>query len=134
TDNKYRKKIVDQLEDPVVKSFWKTEFESYANQFRTEAISPIQNKIGQFLSSSLIRNIVGQPKSTIDLRQAMDEGKIVLLNLSKGRIGEDNAALLGGMMITKLQMAAMSRVDIPESERKDFFLYVDEFQNFATES
>ncbi len=133
-DNVYRRKVIEKLDDPIVKAFWKTEFEQYANQFRTEAISPIQNKIGQFLSSSLIRNIVGQPKSTLDLRQIMDERKILLLNLAKGRIGEDNAALLGGMMITKIQLAAMSRVDIPEKERKDFFLYVDEFQNFATDS
>ncbi len=133
-DDDYRAKVVEKLTDPIVKAFWVTEFNQYAQQFRTEAISPIQNKIGQFLSSALIRNIVGQPKSTIDLRALMDEGKILLLNLSKGRIGEDNAGLLGGMMITKLQLAAMSRVDIPEAERKDFFLYVDEFQNFATES
>lgn len=133
-DNDYRKKVVDKIDDPIVKAFWIEEFGQYAQQFRTEAISPIQNKIGQFLSSSLIRNIVGQPKSTIDLRAVMDEGKILLLNLSKGRIGEDNAGLLGGMMITKLQLAAMSRVDVLEEKRKDFFLYVDEFQNFATES
>jgi hypothetical protein len=133
-DETYRRKVVDKVEDPIVKSFWVEEFGQYANQFRTEAIAPIQNKIGQFLSSSLIRNIVGQPKSSFDLRDIMDNRKILLLNLAKGRIGEDNAGLLGGMMITKLQLAAMSRVDIPETERKDFFLYVDEFQNFATES
>lgn len=133
-DKEYRKKVIEKLTDPIVKGFWLTEFEQYAQQFRTEAISPIQNKIGQFLSSSVIRNIVGQPKSTFDLREIMDSKKILLLNLSKGRIGEDNAGLLGGMMITKLQLAAMSRVDIPEKERKDYFLYVDEFQNFATES
>ncbi len=133
-DNKYRKKVVDKITDPILKAFWLGEYASYSNQFRTEAISPIQNKVGQFLSSSVIRNIVGQTKSSIDMRQVMDEGKILLLNLSKGRIGEDNSALLGAMMITKLQLAAMSRVDIPERERRDFFLYVDEFQNFATES
>lgn len=133
-DDNYRQKVVDKISDPILKAFWREEFGQYANQFRTEAVSPIQNKIGQFLSSSLIRNIVGQPKSTIDLRELMDENKILLLNLAKGRIGEDNAALLGGMMITKLQLAAMSRVDILEKDRKDFFLYVDEFQNFATES
>ncbi len=133
-DKGYRRKVVEKIADPVVKAFWVTEFDAYAQQFRTEAVSPIQNKIGQFLSSSLIRNIVGQPKSSFDLRQLMDGRKILLLNLAKGRIGEDNAALLGGMMITKLQMAAMSRVDIPEQERQDFYLYVDEFQNFATES
>ncbi|MDZ7799094.1 MAG: type IV secretion system DNA-binding domain-containing protein [Patescibacteria group bacterium] len=133
-DKNYRKKVVDKITDPVVKAFWKNEYQAYSNQFRTEAISPIQNKVGQFLSSSVIRNIVGQPKSTIDMREIMDEGKILLLNLSKGRVGEDNSSLLGAMMVTKIQLAAMSRIDVPEEERKDFYLYVDEFQNFATES
>jgi hypothetical protein len=130
----YRKKIIDNVKDPVVKSFWVDEFANYNDKFRTEAIAPIQNKVGQFLSSAIIRNIVGQTKSTIDMREIMDSRKIFLINLSKGRIGEDNSALLGAMIITKLQLAAMSRVDVPEEERKDFYLYVDEFQNFATES
>lgn len=134
SDKKFRKKVVDKVQDPVVKSFWVNEFSSYADKFASEAVSPIQNKVGQFLSSSLIRNIVGQIKSTIDMRKVMDDGKILIMNLSKGRIGEDNSALLGAMMITKLQLAAMSRVDIPEHERRDFYLYVDEFQNFATDS
>lgn len=133
-DKKYRKEIVSAIQDPVVKSFWVDEYANYSEKFRTEAIAPIQNKVGQFLSSSIIRNIVGQSKSTIDMRQIMDSGKILLMNLSKGRVGEENSALLGAMMITKLQLAAMSRVDIPESDRRDFYLYVDEFQNFATES
>ncbi|OGG90993.1 hypothetical protein A3E04_02040 [Candidatus Kuenenbacteria bacterium RIFCSPHIGHO2_12_FULL_42_14] len=133
-DKEYRKKIVSKIKDPVVKAFWVEEYANYNERFRTEAIAPIQNKVGQFLSSAVIRNIVGQSKSTIDMREIMDNRKILILNLSKGRIGEDNSALLGAMMITKIQLAAMSRVDIPESERKDFYLYVDEFQNFATES
>jgi hypothetical protein len=133
-DKAYRKKIVDNIKDPVVKSFWVDEFANYQDKFRTEAIAPIQNKVGQFLSNAIIRNIVGQTKSSIDLRQIMDDRKILLLNLSKGRIGEDSSALLGAMIITKLQLAAMSRVDIPEEDRADFYLYVDEFQNFATES
>jgi len=110
------------------------EFASYADKFASEAVSPIQNKVGQFLSSSLIRNIVGQVKSTINIREIMDGQKILILNLSKGRIGEDNSSLLGAMMITKIQLAAMSRVDIEEKDRKDFYLYIDEFQNFTTES
>ncbi len=130
----YRKRIVDNIKDPVVKSFWVDEFANYNDKFRNEAIAPIQNKVGQFLSSAIIRNIVGQTKSAIDLRDIMDNQKIFLINLSKGRIGEDNSALLGAMIITKLQLAAMSRVDIPEEDRKDFYMYVDEFQNFATES
>lgn len=134
SDKEFRKKVIEKIQDPVVKSFWSKEFAGYANNFASEAVSPIQNKVGQFLSSSLIRNIVGQVKSSINLRQVMDEGKILILNLSKGRIGEDNSSLLGSMMITKIQLAAMSRVDIPESERKDFYLYIDEFQNFTTDS
>ncbi len=133
-DKKYRRKVVSKITDPIVKSFWVNEYEAYNPSFRNEAIAPIQNKVGQFLSSSIIRNIVGQPVSTIDLRQIMDGNKILLFNLAKGKIGEDNSALLGAMMITRLQLAAMSRVDIPEEERKDYYLYVDEFQNFATES
>jgi CxxC-x17-CxxC domain-containing protein len=134
SDKNYRKKVMAEVKDPVVKSFWLKEFASYADKFASEAVSPIQNKVGQFLSSSLIRNIVGQTRSSIDVREAMDQGKILILNLSKGHIGEDNSALLGAMMITKIQLAAMSRVDIPEKERKDFYLYIDEFQNFSTES
>src|SRR5258708_5542701 len=130
----YRKRIVDNIKDPVVKSFWVDEFANYNDKFRNEAIAPIQNKVGQFLSSVIVRNIVGQTKSSIDLRDIMDNKKIFLINLSKGRIGEDNSALLGAMIITKIQLAAMSRVDIPEDNGKDFYLYVDEFQNFATES
>ena len=133
-DKAYRRKVVEKVKDPVVKSFWVTEFANYNERYRTEAIAPIQNKVGQFLSNFLIRNIVGQPKSTINLNEIMDKNKILLLNLSKGRIGEDNSNLLGAMMITKIQLAAMERVNIPEEERKDFYLYVDEFQNFATES
>jgi hypothetical protein len=133
-DKKYRKRIVDNTKDPMVRAFWIEEFANYAEKYRTEAVAPIQNKVGQFLSSAVIRNIVGQPKSTIDLRDIMDNRKILLLDLSKGKVGEDNSALLGAMIITKLQLAALSRVDIPENERKDFYLYVDEFQNFVTDS
>lgn len=133
-DKKYRKKIVDNIKDPMVRAFWVDEFANYNEKYRTEAIAPIQNKVGQFLSSGIIRNIVGQPKSTIDLREVMDQRKILIMDLSKGRVGEDNSALLGAMIVTKLQLAAMSRTDIPEHERKDFYLYVDEFQNFATDS
>ena len=130
----FRKKVVDRLTDPVVKSFWTDEYPKYPDRLRAEAIAPIQNKVGQFLSTSLIRDIVGQVKSKINLREIMDNKKILIMNLSKGRIGEDASALLGAMMITKIQMAAMSRINIPEDERQDFYLYVDEFQNFATDS
>jgi CxxC-x17-CxxC domain-containing protein len=133
-DKKYREKVIDKVTDPVVKQFWVDEFSKWNDRVLQEVISPIQNKVGQFLSSSLIRNIVGQTQSSFDIREVMDSRKILILNLSKGRIGEDNSALLGAMMITKIQLAAMGRVDIPEETRKDFYLYVDEFQNFATES
>ncbi len=133
-DKDYRQVIINNLKDPMVKAFWVHEYEQWKEQFRNEAIAPIQNKVGQFLSSSIIRNIVGQQESTIDVFNLMNEGKIFLVNVSKGRIGEDNSALLGAMIITKLQLAAMERVRIPEEERRDFYLYVDEFQNFATES
>jgi len=134
TDQKFRNKVIRQVKDPVVKAFWVEEFSKYPDKFASEAIAPIQNKIGQFLSISLIRNIVGQPKSTIDVRKVMDNKKILILNLSKGKIGEDASALFGAMMVTHLQLSAMSRIDIPEEERADFYLYVDEFQNFATDS
>ncbi|HRY36342.1 MAG TPA: type IV secretion system DNA-binding domain-containing protein [Candidatus Magasanikbacteria bacterium] len=133
-DDEYRNRIVANLKDPVVKAFWQSEFAGYNDRYKQEAVAPIQNKIGQFLSASVIRNIVAQVKSKIDIRDIMDSKKIFIMNLSKGRIGEDNSRLLGGMLITKIQLSAMERVDMKESDRKDFFLYVDEFQNFATES
>ncbi len=133
-DKSFRNRVIEKVTDPVVKSFWVDEYSKYPDRFQSEAIAPIQNKVGRFLSSALVRNILGQVKSSFNMRQIMDEQKILLLNLAKGRVGEDNSALLGAMMITKIQLAAMSRVNIPENERKDFYLYVDEFQNFATES
>lgn len=133
-DKDFRQKIIANVKDPVVKAFWVNEYEAWRDQFRNEAIAPIQNKVGQFLSTDLIRNVVGQPKSTIDIFDIMNTRKIFLVNVSKGRIGEDNSALLGAMLITKIQLSAMERVRIPEEERADFYLYVDEFQNFATDS
>ncbi len=133
-DKSYRERVVEKVTDPVVKAFWVDEFSKWNDRVLQEVISPIQNKVGQFLSSALIRNIVGQTTSSFDVRDAMDNRKILIMNLSKGRIGEDNSALLGAMMITKIQLAAMGRVDMPEEDRADFYLYVDEFQNFATES
>lgn len=133
-DDDYRRRVVNNLKDPVIKSFWETEFANYNDRYKQEAVAPVQNKIGQFLSASIIRNIVAQVKSRINIREIMDNKKIFIMNLSKGRIGEDNSRLLGGMLVTKIQLAAMERVDIPETQRHDFFLYVDEFQNFATES
>ena len=133
-DKDYRQRVIENVKDPVIKAFWVHEFEAWREQYRNEAIAPIQNKVGQFLSTSIVRNVVGQSKSTIDLFDIMNTGKIFLVNVSKGRIGEDNSALLGGMLITKIQLAAMERVRIAEDDRKDFYLYVDEFQNFVTDS
>jgi len=130
----YRKKIVGQLNDPILRSFWEKEFAKMPDRLKAEAVSPIQNKVGQFVTSKMIRNIIGKPKSTVNLQQIMDEGKILILNLSQGKLGEDNAALLGAMIITQIQLAAMNRSFQKEEERRDFFLYVDEFQNFATTS
>jgi len=134
SDPEFRKKVVEKITDPVVKSFWVNEFARYSQRYESEATAAIQNKVGQFISTPLIRNIIGQVNSSIDMREIMDNKKILILNLSKGRIGEDNSTLLGALLITKLQLAAMSRVDIREEDRQDFYLYVDEFQNFATES
>lgn len=134
-DKKYAASVASHITDPIVKSFWVDEFTKWNDRVLQEVVSPIQNKVGQFLTSPLIRNVIGQKKSSFDVRKIMDGQQILIMNLAKGRIGEDNAALLGAMMITKIQLAAMSRVDIPiEDDRKDFYLYVDEFQNFATES
>lgn len=134
TNENFRQKIVSKLEDQVLKNFWINEFNKFTPRLHSESTSPILNKVGQFLSSQTIRNIVGHPTSTIDLETMMNEGKIVIVNLSQGKLGEDSSALLGAMMITKMQLAAMNRVYLPEEKRRDFYLYVDEFQNFATQS
>ncbi|MDD5041215.1 MAG: DUF87 domain-containing protein [Candidatus Peribacteraceae bacterium] len=133
-DDVYRKKVVARVTDPMVKSFWEQEYASWNDKYRTEATAAIQNKVGQLLATPLIRNIVGQVKNGLDIRHAMDTGKIIIVNLSKGKLGEDTSAFLGSMLVTKFQIDAMSRADVPEEERRDFYLYVDEFQNFATES
>jgi len=134
-DKTYRAQVVERITDPIVKAFWRDEFGNYTDDFASVAVAPIQNKVGQFLSASIIRNIVSQVKSTFDIRNVMDEGKILIVNLSKGKVGEDNSYLLGGMIVTKIQLSAMERVDIKnEDDRRDFYLYVDEFQNFATEA
>ena len=133
-DRNYRNSILRKVKNPTVISFWEDEFNKWDDRQKNEAISPIQNKIWQFLSSSVVRNILGQPKSTIDIRFSMDKWKIIIINLSKWKIWEDNSSLLWSMLITKFQLDAMSRAEIPEDKRRDFYLYVDEFQNFATDS
>ncbi len=136
-DKTYREKVVACVTDSAVKAFWVDEFAKYSDKFMTEAGAAIQNKIGQFISNPLVRNIVGQPKSTFDIRKIMDERKILIINLSKGRVGEGNANLLGSMLITKIYLSAMSRADTGAADLKklpNFYLFVDEFQNFANES
>jgi len=136
-DKNYRKKVVDNVTDPAVKAFWIEEFAKYTDRYTQEATPAIQNKVGQFVSNPLIRNIIGQPNSAFDIREMMDTKKILIVNLSKGKVGEGNANLLGGMLITRIYLAAMSRADASERELAklpNFYLYVDEFQSFANKT
>jgi Type IV secretion-system coupling protein DNA-binding domain len=134
SDNDYKEYVVSQIKNPTVKNFWIKEYAAFNDKYRTEAVAPILNKVGQFFSSEITLNMMGQMVSTVNFRNIMDNSKILIINLSKGKVGESAIGLLGSMIITKLQLAAMSRVNIPEAERRDFYLYVDEFQNFTTES
>ncbi|GFO82750.1 MAG: hypothetical protein A49_23770 [Methyloceanibacter sp.] len=133
-DERYRAWVVKQVQDPVVRSFWFDEFAGYDRRFLVEAVAPIQNKIGRLLMAPPIRNILGQVRSKIDARFMMDDRRILIANLAKGRLGEDKANLLGAVLVTQFQLAAMSRADMPEDERVDFTLFVDEFHNFLTDS
>jgi len=134
TDKNYRQTIVRNIHDNVVKNFWVNEFAGWSEKFDNEAITPLLNKVGQFVSTNMIRNIVGQPDNKIDFREIMDGQKILLMKVSKGILGEENAALMGAIAITKIYQAAMSRADTPEEQRVDWYFYVDEFQNFATDT
>ncbi len=130
----FRRDIAGQIADPIVRQFWLKEFAGLPPKLQAEAVAPIQNKVGHFVSSPILRNMLGQPRNALALRDVLDQGRVLLVNLSKGRIGDDASALLGSFLVTGLQLAAMSRADVPEAKRRDFYLYVDEFQNFATES
>jgi hypothetical protein len=134
TDRRYRFWVVKQVKDPVVRHFWLREFENYSNQFMQEAIAPIQNKVGQLLMSPAIRNVLGQVQRKVDIRFMMDNRRILIANLSKGQLGEDKASLLGSLLVTSFELAAMQRVDTPEHKRQDFHLFIDEFHNFATDA
>ena len=134
SNQSYRNRVLAKVNDTTLTHFWKEEFDKMPERLQKEAISPIQNKVGQFVTSPMIRRIISKPKSSIKIDDIMNEGKILLVNLSQGKLGEDNSSLLGAMLITKIQVAAMHRVDIPQAQRRDFYLYVDEFQNFATDS
>lgn len=134
SDKNYRQKIVANIQDSVIKNFWVNEFAGWSEKFDNEAIMPLLNKVGQFVSTTLIRNIVGQPENKINIRDIMDGKKILLMKISKGKLGEENCGLIGAMMVTKIQQAAMARADTPEEQRTDFYLYCDEFQYFATDT
>ncbi|MDR0282499.1 MAG: type IV secretory system conjugative DNA transfer family protein [Candidatus Peribacteria bacterium] len=134
TDKEFREEVISHVKDSVLSKFWNDEFNKWQDRQREEAVGPITNKVGQFLSSKLVRNIFGQPRSRLSMRKAMDEGKIILVNLSKGKIGEDNANMIGSLLVTKIQIDAMARADTAAHLRRPFYLYIDEFQNFATRS
>lgn len=134
TDKNFREEVLENVKDPIVLKFWRGEFDKWSDTQRNEAIAPITNKVWQFLSSPIVRNVFGQPASKLNMRKVMDEGKILLVNLSKGKIWEDNTEMIGSFIVTKLQIDAMSRTDIPEKDRRPFYLHIDEFQNFATDS
>ena len=132
TDKTYRISVGRSVHHPPVRDFWLKEYPQYSYRYRADAIAPIQNKIGAFLSDPLLYRILTEPKQPISVRRIMDEGRILLVNLAKGQLGDDTASLLGGLLVTTIGLAAFSRADTEESERKPFFLYVDEFQNFTT--
>lgn len=134
TDDRYRAGILERINDPVMLRFWRNEYDPLDKRLKQEAISPILNKVGQFISSPMMRRVISSPKSKVNLEKIMNEGKIIVCDLSQGRMGEDNSSLLGAMIITKIQLAAMNRAFIPEEERRPFTLFVDEFQNFATDA
>ncbi len=134
TDRNYRQRVVEHIEDDMVKRFWAIEFADWSEKFDTDAIIPLVNKLGQFLSDPLLRNIFGQKENKINLEQLIAEKKLIFINLSKGRLGEENSSFLGSMFITKIKQAGMSRASLAERDRHDFYLYVDEFQNLVTET
>jgi DNA helicase HerA-like ATPase len=134
TDDRYRRKVIARVEDDVVRRFWTEEFGAWSASFRTEALSPIQNKVGRILAAAPLRNILGQMTSTVDFHRIVDQGQVFVANLSKGQLGADKANLFGSLLLTQFQLAALRRADRPEEERRDFVLYIDEFQNFTTES
>lgn len=134
TNNSYRQKVLSYATDQVNISFWNNEYGTWNERYRTDAIAPVLNKVNRFLASPAIRNCLGQSKNTIDLRRVMDDGQLFIANLSKGLLGEGHANLLGSLLVSSFQLAAQSRADTSESERQPFYLYADEFQNFATDS
>lgn len=131
-DSTFRRHVASRVQNPHVRNFWLQEYEGYPARFRAEAIAPIQNKVGAFITNPILHRIVGRATGSFDVRRIMDEGKILIVNLAKGKIGEDAAALLGAMLVSKVSLAALSRADVPEHTRRDFYMYADEFQNYTT--
>ncbi|EKD56648.1 MAG: hypothetical protein ACD_58C00131G0023 [uncultured bacterium] len=134
TDDAFREKCISYVKDPVVLAFWNQQMAKTADFHKSEMFNYFISKFGRFMTNDLVRNIIGQAKSAFDIREAMDSGKILVINLSKGKLGEMNSYLLGMILVSKIQVAAFQRADMPEEQRKDFYLYVDEFQNFTTNS
>ena len=134
TDPGYRLRMLKFVRDPLLLAFWNNEYEQYEKRFRNEIIAPVQNKVGAIRLAPVLRNIVGQAKSTVSIEKVMDEGRILVANLSKGKLGEDKASLLGALLVSQFQLAALKRADLPEEERRYFVLYVDEFQNVSTDA
>jgi hypothetical protein len=134
TDDSYRAKVIRQIKDPFIRAFWAEEYENYDERFKREAIAPIQNKIGQFILNPVVRNILGQVKAKVNIPFMMDNQRLFIANLSKGRLGHDKANLLGSLLVTQFQLGAMARSNRPEDKRRDFYLFIDEFQNFSTDA
>ncbi len=134
TDRNYRQKVVEYITDDMVKRFWAIEFADWSEKFDTDAIIPLVNKLGQFLADPMLRNIFGQKENKVDLEKLMNQEKIIFINLSKGRLGEENSSFFGSIFVTKIKQAGMGRANIPEKERKPLYLYVDEFHNLVTET
>lgn len=133
-DSRYRAKVIRQIKDPFIRAFWEEEYEGYDDAFRREAIAPIQNKLGQFLLSPVVRNILGQVRARVSIPFVMDNERLFIANLSKGKLGHEKANLLGSLLTAQFQLAAMGRSNRPENERRDFYLFIDEFQNFSTDA
>ncbi len=134
SDYKVRANVIKFIRNEETRDFWINEYEKHPDRFRLQSISPLQNKVGAFLSNSLLRRVITEPKRPLNLRRSMDEGKIILVNLAKGIIGEDTANLLGSLLISRFDLAAISRADMPEEDRRDFILCMDEFHKFTTQS
>ena len=134
TDDAFRAKVIRQIKDPFIRAFWAEEYAGYDERFKREAIAPIQNKLGQFLLNPVVRNILGQVKAKVNIPFVMDNGRLFIANLSKGRLGHDKANLLGSLLTTQFQLGAMARANRLEDERRDFYLFIDEFQHFSTDA